>query len=488
MTSAKINPAIQQRAVPIGQPVLFGKNPKRGDVDRIAKSLMENGQYKTIILRKDTNEVLAGNHTLKAARQLGWNEIAVEYVEVMNDEHAAQIVLVDNASADWGDYDLTVRSELLASLSDPSYGTGFEGAELEAALNDVVQEPAEVPDGAEDAPPAPEKPKTRLGDVWTLGPHRLVCGDATDPRVLEELLGYERPHLMWTDPPYGVEYEGKTKDKLRIQNDGAGELRELLDGAFQAAADVLRPGAPVYVAHADTERMTFESALREAGFLVRQNLIWVKNTMVLGHSDYHYKHEPILLAEQPQFNDGTEPVAPPEDNGPERPAHFLDSKQIPGMVNLGGGYFANEKQYKADLEEAAKVKGHEPILYGFAPAGTGRLGRGGARWYGPNNGTTVFEFPKPPSSVEHPTMKPVALILAQLANSLRQNQGKIILDPFAGSGSTMMAAELHGAHARLVELDPRYCDVIAMRWQKHTGEKPLRNGKPAGFPVKKTED
>src|SRR6185312_4016 len=124
-------------------------------------------------------------------------------------------------------------------------------------------------------------------------------GDSTDPRTLEALMGQDLADCMWTDPPYGVEYTGKTKDALTIENDGAAGLAALLADAFGEALSYLRPGAPVYVAHADTERLTFEQQLTKAGYQVRQNLVWVKNTIVLGHSDYHYKHEPILEAETP---------------------------------------------------------------------------------------------------------------------------------------------------------------------------------------------
>lgn len=162
----------------------------------------------------------------------------------------------------------------------------------------------------------------------------------------------------------------------------------------------------------------------------RQLLVWVKNTMVLGHSDYHYKHEVIFEAETP-------------------------------------------------AESEPEGKAHEPLLYGFTPGAAGRLGRGGPKWYGPNNATTVFEIDKPPRNAEHPTMKPVKLILAMLANSARP--GHLVLDPFGGSGSTLIAAHYHGARARLVELDPKYVDVICARYQKETGELPRRNGRAVDF-------
>lgn len=446
----RINPAILGRAVPIDLPVPYGRNPRKGDVEKIAKSLVENGQYKPITLRTGTNEVLAGNHTLKAARSLGWDQVAVEYVECRDDHHAAQIVLVDNAASDWAAYDLSVRRDLIMSLPDPSYGSGYSGALLEAALTGGVQEPVDTPDGADTIEQLPEAVRTQPGDVWELGPHRLICGDSTDPRVLEELLGGERPHLMWTDPPYGVDYAGGTKPRELIENDTAGSLAELLAGAFGRAQEVLRPGAPVYVAHADAERVTFEQAMRGAGFIIRQNLIWVKDRMTFGRADYHWRHEPVMMGSQP---------------GDAEPDDDVD---VPDNV----------------LPLFEDGKGHGPLLYGFAPGGSGRLGRGGPYWYGTHNRTTVFEFPKPPSSVEHPTMKPVGLISAHLANSILRGSGRQVLDPFAGSGSTMMACDLHGVQARMVELAPAYCDVIAMRWQKHSGEDPVLNGRPQHFPVK----
>lgn len=427
-----IHSTLEKLIVPIDGLKHYGKNPRRGDVDKIAESLQENGQYKAIVVRAGSNEVLAGNHTLKAAKQLGWDKLAATFVDV-DDDAAARIVLVDNRTNDLATYDNAELVELLQSLPTLD-GTGFAPVDLADLIGGIEQEAAAAPDGADHIPEQAAKPVAKLGDVFTLGRHKVICGDSTSPAVLEQLLGDEHPDLMWTDPPYGVDYVGKTKDALRIENDGAAGLDKLLRAAFAAAAGVLRPGAPIYVAHADTERVTFEQTLRAAGFLIRQNLVWVKNSIVLGHSDYHYKHEPILQGEAAEL-----PADDSEDDG----------------------------------------KAHEPLLYGFTPGASGRLGRGGPKWYGPNNGSTVFEFPKPPANREHPTMKPVDLILAMLANSVRP--GGLVFDPFAGSGSTLIAAHIHGADGRVVELDPRYVDVICARYQKLTGTKPQLAGKAVNF-------
>ncbi|WP_234790571.1 DNA modification methylase [Mycolicibacterium fortuitum] len=418
----------------VGELTPFAGNPRRGNVDVIAQSLAASGQYRPIVVNEGTltgrpSEVLAGNHTLHAARKLGWAEIDVWLVDV-DDETAKRIVAADNRTADLGDYDAADLFRLLDSLDDLD-GTGYSDVELERMRRDLMpDEPLTDPD---DVPDKPEDPISEVGQVWQLGDHRLLVGDSTNAdMVLAKLFGDERADCVWTDPPYGVDYVGKTKDALTIRNDGAAGLQDLLGAAFPVVAAVCRPGAPVYVAHADTERVTFETAMRAAGLLVRQNLVWVKNTMVMGRSDYHYQHEPILQAEAP----GEEPE---DDAGPE----------------------------------------HEPILYGFTAGGQGRLGRGGPRWFGDNKQTTVFAYKKPARNGQHPTMKPVGLIAAMLANSCPPRG--LVFDPFSGSGSTLIAAHGRGAQARCVELDPRYADVIIRRFEEHTGIVPSLDGREISF-------
>lgn len=228
--------------------------------------------------------------------------------------------------------------------------------------------------------------------------------------------------MLWTDPPYGVDYVGKTKDALTIQND-TGDIEGFLLAVFGACDAVLAPGARFYVACPAVQRGTqFRLAVNGAGWTLHQTLVWVKDSMVLGHSDYHYRHE--------------------------------------------------------------------DILYGWKP-GPGRIGRGaheGTRWYGDHSQTSVFEVPRPKRNAEHPTMKPVELVTRCLANSARR--GDVILDTFGGSGTTLLAAEAQGLDARLMEVDPRYCDVIVARWEAHTGlkaERPDASGTSAPVaPVRAT--
>jgi site-specific DNA-methyltransferase (adenine-specific) len=420
----------------------YFKNPRKGSVDAIVASLEAHGQYKPLVvnigdLTGRPNEVLAGNHLLAAGLKLGLPEMLVHWVNVDGDE-AARIVVVDNRASDLGGYDDKLLAEVLMDLGDLT-GTGYNDGDLTRLLNGLGEGDAEGLTDPDAVPTIAQDTISVEGDVWLLGPHTLVCGSSTDPDVVEKAAA-GGAHAMWTDPPYGVSYVGGTKDALTIQNDGADGLEQLLYDAFTSAASVLRPGAPCYIAHADTERVTFQTALENAGYVVRQNLIWVKNALVLGRSDYHYQHEPILDATAPEYSGGEEPAAA----GPEPTTH-------------------------------------EPIAYAFTPGGSGRLGRGGARWYGDNKQTTVFEVPKPTASRVHPTMKPVELIVQQLRNSVAR--GERVLDLFGGSGSTLIAAHQLGLYASLVELDPRYVDVICRRYQEHTGIVPVlkATGKPVTF-------
>ncbi len=276
-------------------------------------------------------------------------------------------------------------------------------------LLDSLARSAGLPSGRglvdpEEIPPVPEEPRCQPGDLWLLGEHRLLCGDARSPKDLARLTAGEPAQALWTDPPYGVSYRGKTPQALRIVGDEATGLEELLRSSFGAIDQVLAPGAALYVMHpAGPASIGFALAFVQAEWRLRQSLVWVKDRMVLGHGDYHYRHE--------------------------------------------------------------------PILYGYK-AGAGRRGRGDAGWHGDNRQDSVLEVPRPAASRDHPTAKPVALIERCLANSTAQTDR--VLDPFAGSGSTLIACERLGRRAYLLELDPAYADVIVARWEQFTGERASR--------------
>jgi DNA modification methylase len=398
---------LEQQQLPLD--VLHGwpGNPRRGNVALIADSLAQHGQYRPIVVQASTMRVLAGNHTLLAALQLGWGELACTMVDC-DDQQAARIVLVDNRSNDLASYDDTALLTMLQDIPDLS-GTGYDAADLAALLDAIGPEPTADTD-PDAAPPVDRAlaPISASGDLWVLGPHRLMVGDSTDTAVVSLAMDDDVADLVWTDPPYGVAYVGKTKDALTIQNDSldAGALETLLRNVFGSATRVCKPGAAWYVAApAGPLFLNFGTVLAEFG-IWRQTITWVKDQFVLGRSDYHYRHE--------------------------------------------------------------------PILYGWKP---------GAAHSTPPDRTqdTVWEIPRPKASADHPTMKPVELIVRSITNSSPANA--VVLDPFAGSGSTLIACHQTRRRARLIELDPRYADVICRRFQLHTGTIPERAGQPVSFTV-----
>jgi DNA modification methylase len=387
--------------VPTGELRPYRGNPRRGDLGAIKESLLANGQYRPIVVNRRTMEVLAGNHTLRAAKELGWAAIAVTFVDC-DEEQAKRIVLADNRTNDLAGYDTEDLVELLQAM--PSLeGTGYDRGALDDLLDELAPEPLEE----DEIPPLPPEPRSRDGDLYELGPHRLLCGDATAGLSYQRLLVGQKANLLWTDPPYGVSYQGRTKAKLRIENDHRAALEELLTNSFAAADQALIEGAPLYVAAPGGRLLlTFAAAFLEAGWELRQTLVWVKDTMVLGRSDYHFRHE--------------------------------------------------------------------QLVYGYKPT-KGRLGRGGRGWYGTDAETTVLEVPRPKASREHPTMKPPELVEVALRNSSRRRD--VVLDPFCGSGSTIVACERAERRGFAIELDPRYCDVVIDRYEALTGTKAERVGR-----------
>lgn len=393
--------ALEPLAVPVDSLTLLPGNPRRGDVDAVARSLETFGQRKPIVAKAD-GTVIAGNHTLQAAKQLGWDTIAVVRVDD-DDTTAKAFALADNRTAELGGYDEQALADLIREVGDVDAemlaATGWGDDAVAALLASLEPEmlPAQIqgdPDDVPDHAPGITVP----GDVWLLGPHRLLCGDSTVPTDVDRLMAGTKADLVWTDPPYGVAYVGKTANALTIKNDALDEqaFDQFLYESLGNAAAACRPGAAWFVAAPPGPLHLIFAAVLHRLELVRQTLVWVKDVFVLGHSDYHYRHEPIFFG------------------------------WVPG---------------KAHQEPPDRTQ------------------------------DTVWEIPRPKRSEEHPTMKPVELVARAIRN--HTHNGQTVLDPFGGSGTTLIAAHQEGRVARLVELDPRYCDVICKRWQKATGILPV---------------
>jgi site-specific DNA-methyltransferase (adenine-specific) len=363
-------------------------------VAQIAASIKEFGWTNPILVDGD-NGIIAGHGRLLAARKLGYKEVPTIELADLTETQKRAYIIADNRlalNAGWDNEMLTIELNDLLADGFALELLGFDPKELNALLEpEVVQGLTD-----EDAvPDVPKEPKTKLGDIYQLGNHRLMCGDSTNVEAVVKLTGGSGVDMLLTDPPYNVAYEGKTKESLTIQNDSMGndQFRQFLRDAFVTADTVMKKGAVFYIWHADSEGYNFRGACQDAGWMVRQCLIWKKSSLVMGRQDYHWKHE--------------------------------------------------------------------PCLYGWKD-GAGHL------WAADRKQTTILEFEKPHRNGEHPTMKPVVLFEYQMLNNTKG--GDMVLDLFGGSGTTMLAAEKHGRHAYLMELDPKYCDVIVKRWEDFTGK------------------
>ena len=368
------------------------------DLMALGRSMTTFGVVEPIVVNRRTNRIVGGHQRVKAAEGAGVEQLPVVYVDLDEAQEKQLNIALNRIS---GEFDEDKLAAVLADLEGAGADlglTGFTAVEIEELCRGD-DEPADGLTDPDAVPEPPEEPATQPGDLIILGGHRLLCGDATDRNAVATLMDGQTATCMWTDPPYGVDYVGKTKDGLTIENDGPDGLAQLLAGSFAAADDALVEGAPIYVAHpAGRLSVVFADAFIGQGWRLHQTLIWAKDTIVLGHSDYHYKHE--------------------------------------------------------------------PLLYGYK-LGQGRLGRGGSGWFGDNAQASVLEVPRPKASPDHPTSKPVELLTICLRNSSKREA--VVLDPFLGSGSTLIACEQLGRRCFGLEIDPRYCDVVVHRWQEFTG-------------------
>lgn len=362
--------------------------------------------------------IVGGNMRYRAIKELGYTEAPCKVIPTgFSIEKMRRIVLKDNSSFGEMDFEALINE--------------WSMEEIESAAIDVpdIEEP-EIEEEAKDdnydvEANTPEEPKARLGDIYMLGEHRLICGDSTKDKYVEAVMCGEMADLLLTDPPYNVNYEGGTG--LKIQNDNMEDsvFLNFLHDAFQTANRNMREGAAFYIWHADSEGYNFRTASRLVGWKVRQCLIWNKNALVLGRQDYQWKHEPCLYG----WKDGA--------------AHyFVDKRNLTTVI---------EQQLKK-LEDMTKDEMKELLkqIQGEMPV-------------------SVIDCNKPSKNEDHPTMKPVPLIGQQMLNSTRR--GDIVLDLFGGSGTTLIAAEQLGRKCRMVEYDPKYVDVIIKRWEKMTGDK-----------------
>ena len=278
--------------VDIDNVIPYENNPRINDeaVDKVASSIREFGWQQPIVVDKN-NVIIVGHTRLKAAQMLGEKKVPVVFAD-LSDERAKAYRLVDNRTGQIAEWDFELLEQELDELSEMEldFDMGDFGFDIEEG-NEVEQEITE-----DEVPELPKEPVCKAGDLWKLGEHRLICGDSTDPAVIDRLMDGVKADMLLTDPPYNVDYTGKTKDALKIQNDKMDNdsFRQFLRDAFASADSVMRAGAVFYIWHADSEGYNFRGACADNNWKVRECLIWNKNSMVLGRQDYQWKHEPCL--------------------------------------------------------------------------------------------------------------------------------------------------------------------------------------------------
>lgn len=342
--------------------------------------------------------------------------------------------------------DNAMLKDIFATINDSDISarlTGYTEDDLAEIMQNIDFDAIDLEKADKEIPEPPAEPFTRPGDVWNLGPHRLICGDSTKRDTYAVLMQGDLARLIVTDPPYNVDYEGNAGKIMNDSMDSA-SFRAFLHDMYSAAAAVTAAGAGVYVFHADGEGVAFREELQRAGFLLKQCLVWVKNSFVLGRQDYQWRHEPILYG----WKDGA--------------AHYFTDRRNLSTVFDESGRPDVDNMTRDELAELIS------LLYDELD----------------QEETTVLYCDKPLKNADHPTMKPTALIARLVENSSKRDW--IVLDPFGGSGSTLIACEATGRHARLIELDPKFCDVIVKRYIAATGKKDvtlIRDGK--GMPIEK---
>jgi DNA modification methylase len=423
--------------LPVAELIPFAQNARThsaAQVQQIAASMREFG-FTNPILIGDDNGIIAGHGRLLPAETLGLSEVPCIRLSNLSVEQRRAYVIADNKlalNAGWDDELLRLE---LGALRDEGFDlslTGFGDSELaELFVGEVDAE------GLTDDDALPERADwyvSRSGDVWICGDHRVMCGDSLSVSAVEALCGAEPIDCCWTDPPYNVNYEGSAG---KIANDHMpdADFREFLREAFLSAFGVMRPGAPIYVAHADTEGENFRASFREAGFKLSGCLIWVKNSLVLGRSDYQWRHEPILYGWKPG-----------------------------GAHSWYGGRAKTTVTEMADAPFVVMADGSVQIEIGEST-----LRISGENLQAEELLPSTVRAEKPKRNAEHPTMKPVELVLGQLKNSSKR--GDRVLDLFGGSGSTLIACQKSGRKARLMEFDAKFADVIVRRWQQFSGKK-----------------
>ncbi|MAH46903.1 DNA methylase N-4 [Candidatus Pacearchaeota archaeon] len=408
---------LEPLTVPISELTLDPKNARQHpdrNIQTLMLSLTHYGQRTPLVANSKTKIVLKGNGLLMAAKELGWDRIAVVWVDD-DDETAKAYAIMDNQSGETSEWDLPNLKDILEELDTGAFRMDLTGF-LETEIADLMTQLREPGSGLTDDDAVPEVGEQicKPGDLWVLGEHRLLCGDVTMSENVEKLMGGEVGDIVFTDPPYNVNYGSTMKDKMRHKVSKSNAGRKIMNDNFPSklayyqflyqAISAFRPyvKGDVYMCSSSSELHTLQKAFVDSNGHWSTFIIWVKNTFTIGRSNYQRQYEVILY-----------------------------------------GWFEGSPHYWSGVRSLGDVIKQEQA-------------------------TDVWEFPKPSKSPLHPTTKPVSLVQRAIKNSSRVRG--IVLDLFGGSGTTMIACETLDRRCYMMELDPHYCDVIIERWERYTGK------------------
>lgn len=413
---------------PLGWSTPYENNPRNNDeaVEPVANSISEFG-FKVPIVATPDGEIINGHTRWKAAKKLKLKTVPVIIADDLTEEQVRAFRLADNKVAEIAQWDIELLLSEIESVDNLDM-TLFGFTDSDYTLDDFEDEETGT-DISEDEieSEGDSVSSVEYGDIYQLGRHRLMCGDSTSAGDMKELVNGEKIDLYVTDPPYNVAYEGKTEEAMTIQNDSMDDasFRKFLRDAFEVADQHLKPGGAFYIWHADSEGLNFRAAVKETGWLLKQNLVWVKNSIVLGRQDYQWKHEPCLYG----WKDGAS-------------HYFIDNRSLATVI-------------EEDEENLKEMTKGELISY--------------IKTMQENSPTSIFYEDKPVRSDIHPTMKPLKLIARCVLNSSKK--GERVLDSFNGGGSTLMVCEKTERIYYGMELDPVYVERTIKRWEEETGLK-----------------
>lgn len=397
-------------AIPIDDLKLAEYNPRTispHDFRELKRSIKENGWLAPVVANQHPgreNVVISGHQRIRAARELGHPTVPVYYVAVDPDTEKALNIALNRIS---GTFTPDGLAAVLKTIEKPAIieRTGLTQKELDRMLYaEGYLGTGDEDEFSLEAARADSPTRTRPGDVIDLGPHRLACGDARDPDLLKKLVGTEKIDMLFTDPPYNVDYQGGRLGKIMNDAQAPEEFQGLLTAAFKNAFGAMKAGGVFYICMGWSGYPALMQALRPCDVHFSNVIMWIKDNAAMGFNDYHYKHELVVTGDN----------AKPDPKG-------------------------------------------EAIAYGW---------KAGTHYFAPlrDQADVWFIRRRNPRQYVHPTQKPIGLITKAMNNSTRT--GESVLDPFGGSGSTLMAADLIGRRAFLIEADPKYCDVIRKRYEQ----------------------